>query len=347
MKKTAVVILNWNGCSFLQQFLPSVIQYSGEAEVIVADNASTDNSVDFLSTSYPALRVIQNTENGGFAQGYNDALNRIKGEFDYYVLLNSDVEVTANWLTPMLELIEQDPTIAGIQPKIMSFHAREKFEYAGASGGFVDHHYYPFCRGRIFSNLEIDHGQYNYPMEVFWTSGAAMLVRADVYHQLDGLDTDFFAHMEEIDFCFRAKLRGYSMMIVPSSTVFHVGGGTLSYANPKKTFLNFRNSLFMIHKNHPGRVSGKIIARLLLDGIAGAMFLMKGQPRHTWAVLRAHIAYYQSISRLNTKRRQIQLDTLSFRSIGMFNGSIIYNFYIKGNKTFEALNKRLMRHKKD
>ncbi|MCX6267231.1 MAG: glycosyltransferase family 2 protein, partial [Bacteroidetes bacterium] len=241
----AVIILNWNGRKYLQQFLPTLIQFSKEdAEIIVADNASTDDSVDFLRASYPDIRIIQNPENGGFARGYNLALSQV--EADYYVLLNSDIEVTENWITPVIELMEQDDLIAKKKKKIRSFLEPKKFEYAGAAGGFIDKYGYPFCRGRIFLSIEDDHGQYDDICEVFWATGACMFVKAKLFHEFGGLDEDFFAHMEEIDFCWRLKNNGFKIMYCPTSTVFHIGGGTLPKASYQKTYLNFRNNFFLL-----------------------------------------------------------------------------------------------------
>ena len=247
---TAVVILNWNGKHMMEKFLPSVTAHtSGDAEVIIADNGSTDDSIEFLHTHYPDLRIIQLDQNYGFAEGYNRALAQI--EADYYVLLNDDVEVTPHWVEPVIEQMQQNPLTAICQPKLLMYDQRDTFEYAGAAGGFIDRYGYPFCRGRLFDVVEKDHGQYDDPCEIFWASGAAMFVRADVWHQLGGLDGDFFAHMEEIDFCWRAKNKGYRVEYCPKSAIYHVGGGTLPKSNPRKTFLNFRNNLSMLYKNLP------------------------------------------------------------------------------------------------
>lgn len=249
MKKTAVVILNWNGRKFLKKFLPDVIKFSKkDAEVIVADNASTDDSVAVLKADFPEIRIIENKSNGGFAKGYNQALKLIDAE--YYILLNSDIEVTENWINPVIELMESDKNIAACQPKIRSYHEKEKFEYAGAAGGFIDKFGYPFCRGRIFQSLEEDKGQYDDTVEIFWATGAALFIRAELYHKLGGMDDDFFAHMEEIDLCWRLKNEGYKIMYCPKSTVYHVGGGTLPTSSSWKTYLNFRNNFFLIYKNH-------------------------------------------------------------------------------------------------
>ena len=230
MTRVAVVILNWNGREFLRKFLPSVIGFSqGDAEIIVADNASTDSSLEFLANEFPGIRVIQNLTNGGFAKGYNDALKQVDAE--YYVLLNSDIEVTSGWIKPVIQLMDTHPEVAACQPRIRSYHSPDKFEYAGAAGGFIDHYGYPFCRGRMFQHLEADQGQYDNSCEIFWATGACMFVRAELYHQMGGLDEDFFAHMEEIDFCWRLKNAGHAIMYCPESVVYHVGGGTL----PKKS----------------------------------------------------------------------------------------------------------------
>ena len=248
--KVAVVILNWNGKSFLEKFLPSVFACnSSYAEIIVADNASTDDSVSFLKSKYPQIKIIQNSSNGGFAKGYNDALKLVEAE--YYVLLNSDVEVTPNWIDSVIQLMDTDKSIAACQPKIRAFDDKKSFEYAGAGGGFIDKYGYPFCRGRILDTLEEDKGQYNDVREVFWATGACLFVRSECYHKVNGFDEDFFAHMEEIDLCWRLKNLGYKIMYSPNSTVFHVGGGTLNKTSPKKTYLNFRNNLILLCKNHP------------------------------------------------------------------------------------------------
>ena len=285
MKKLAIVILNFNGKDFLEKFLPSVIQYSEGHEIIVADNCSTDESVLFLQENFPKIRLIINASNGGFAKGYNDALKLVDSEL--YLLLNSDIEVTENWLNPLLEVMK-DPDVAGCQPKIRSFNAKQNFEHAGASGGFLDKDYFPFCRGRIFQKIEEDTGQYNDSIEVFWSTGAALMIRSKLYHESGGLDEDFFAHMEEIDLCWRLKKRGCKFMVEPKSVVYHVGGGTLDYSSPFKTYLNFRNSLFMIVKNHEGLLFPKMFRRLFLDGIAGIRFLVRGEFKQLGSVFKAH-----------------------------------------------------------
>jgi hypothetical protein len=338
--KTAVVILNWNGKKFLEEFLPILINNTSNADIIVADNQSTDNSVDFLENNFPNIQLILNEENGGFAKGYNDALKRIEGKYEYYVLINSDIEVETNWLDPLVELLDKNKEIAGAQPKVRSFHRKEFFEHAGASGGFMDINYYPFCRGRIFDEVEKDEGQYDNLKEVFWTTGACMIIRAKIYHELEGLDEDFFAHMEEIDLCWRAKKRGYSFYVEPNSLVYHVGGGTLNYESPRKTFLNFRNSLYTIHKNHEGILIGKVIWRMMLDGVAAIKFLTSFKFKHFAAIMKAHFAYYGQLKKLNQKRRFIKNNSTSFNSTGHYKASILWAYFFKRIKTFRALNKR-------
>jgi GT2 family glycosyltransferase len=286
--KIAIVILNWNGVNFLEKFLPTLLKYTTqeEAEIIIADNASSDNSVSFLQQNYPSLRIIQNSANEGFAGGYNTALKQIDAE--YYVLLNSDIEVTPNWTQPIIALMDSDKKIAAVQPKILSYHNRDKFEYAGAAGGFIDYLGYPFCRGRIFFNIERDEKQYDNMCEIFWATGAALFVRADLYHSLGGLDTDFFAHQEEIDFCWRAKNSGYKIMYCPDSVIYHIGGGTLPKSSATKTYLNFRNNYALLYKNLPKNKFYKVITlRLPFDILASLSFLAKGNFKEFLSVYKA------------------------------------------------------------
>lgn len=336
---TAVVILNWNGKGFLEKFLPSLIEHTNHADIIVVDNQSTDESVSFLKNNYPSLKCIVNASNGGFAKGYNDGLSRIEGQYDNYVLINSDIEVTPNWLDPLVEKMK-DPNVAGAQPKVLAYDRRSQFEHAGASGGFIDKNYYPFCRGRIFDEVEEDKGQYDNEKEIFWSTGACMIIKAKVYHELGGLDEDFFAHMEEIDLCWRAKKMGYSFYVVPSSLVYHVGGGTLNYESPRKTYLNFRNSLYMIHKNHDGWLFGKIVYRMVLDGIAGAKYLISLNGKHFVAILKAHFTYYGKLNVLNKKRKHIKSISSEFNRAGFYKASLLWAYFFKGIKTFKGLNKR-------
>ncbi len=338
MNQIAIVILNWNGKHFLKDFLPSVIKYSGDARIIVADNASSDDSISLLSNDFPTIEIIQNDQNGGFAKGYNDALRKV--DSPYYLLLNSDVEVSENWLIPLLRSME-NPKIAGCQPKVLSHGDKTKFEHAGAAGGYLDHNYYPFCRGRIFNETEKDTQQYDGEAEVFWTSGACMLIRSELFHKAGGFDELFFAHMEEIDLCWRIKKLGYNFKIIPSSEVYHVGGGTLDYLSPKKTYLNFRNSLYMITKNHAGWLFPKLFYRMLLDGIAAMLFLFSGKPRHFWSVFRAHIDFYKHISTMLKKRKELKKIQIDFNATGLYRGSILWAKYFKRIHSFSNLNMRL------
>lgn len=335
MDKIAVVILNYNGKAYLEQFLPTVISCTPEATIYVADNCSTDDSVAFLKAYFPNVKLVINKENGGFAKGYNDALKHIEAE--YYVLLNSDIEVTPNWLPPCVELIEKHPNTVAIQPKIRAFHNKEAFEHAGAAGGFLDKDFYPFCQGRIFDSIEMDNGQYDSDREIFWATGACMLIRADKYHEVGGLDEDFFAHMEEIDMCWRLKSRGYEIRYCSGSHVFHVGGGTLNYQNPKKTYLNFRNSLFMIAKNYPGVLFFKMFKRLCMDGIAATLFILKFQFRHFFAVFNSHMAFYGKLGSL-MKRRKVEKAAAKQKVLsGTYNKSIVIDCFLKGQKIFSDL----------
>lgn len=333
--KIAVVILNYNGKSFLEKFLPTVVACTNNADIVVADNCSTDGSVAFLKSSFPSVRLIINSENGGFAKGYNDALKLV--EADYYVLLNSDIEVTPNWIEPCIDLLQSDKDIVAVQPKILAYHDKSKFEHAGAAGGFLDKNFYPFCQGRIFQNTEEDKNQYNKTREVFWATGACLFIDAKAYHKLGGLDEDFFAHMEEIDLCWRLKSRGKKIFYCPDSTVYHVGGGTLNYMNPKKTYLNFRNSLYMIAKNYDGFLFTKIFKRLILDGIAGGLFLVKFQFSHFFAVIKAHFVFYTKLNLLLKKRKAIKQFTTSFNKVGLYKGNIVTQKFIKGLKYFSEL----------
>lgn len=336
MKKTAVVILNYNGKAYLEKFLPSVISHSPEATIYVADNCSTDDSVTYLQENFKSVELIINKENGGFAKGYNDALKHVTA--DYYVLLNSDIEVTPNWIQPCIDLLESDPSIAAVQPKVLAYNSKDRFEHAGAAGGFLDKDFYPFCQGRIFDQTELDENQYNENREVFWATGACLFIRAEKYHEVGGLDEDFFAHMEEIDLCWRLKSRGNRIFYCAQSTIYHVGGGTLSYENPKKTYLNFRNSLFMLTKNYEGILLFKIMKRLLLDGLAAALFIFKFQFRHFAAVFNAHIAYYGKL-RTFLKKRKLEKKVGRVKlTTGLYKKSIVFGSFLFGKKSFQDLN---------
>ena len=336
MKKTAVVILNWNGKKFLEKFLPSVIEHSSNvADIVIADNASTDDSITFLKSTYPQLSIIQNAQNGGFAKGYNDALKQIDAE--YYVLLNSDIEVTPHWIEPVIELMDSDQNIAACQPKLRSYYEKEKFEYAGGAGGFIDKYGYPFCRGRIFDTLETDKGQYNDTCEIFWATGACMFVKASIYHRLGGLDEDFFAHMEEIDLCWRMKNKGYKIMYCAGSTVYHVGGGTLPKSSPFKTYLNFRNNIALLYKNLPkGKLISVFALRFPLDGIAAVKFMLDGSFQDLWAVARAHFYFYKHHKTIKRKRKMLVQQKVSC----VYDQLLLIPYYLKKKKVFNQLDKR-------
>ncbi len=331
--QTAVVILNWNGRHMMEKFLPSVTaNTTGDAEVIIADNGSTDDSIEFLHSHYPSLRIIQLDQNYGFAEGYNRALAQV--EADYYVLLNDDVEVTPHWIEPVIAQMQQNTQTAICQPKLLMYDRRDTFEYAGAAGGFIDSYGYPFCRGRLFDVVEQDHGQYDDPREIFWASGAAMFVRADVWHQLGGLDGDFFAHMEEIDFCWRAKNKGYRVEYCPQSVIYHVGGGTLPKSNPRKTYLNFRNNLSMLYKNLPdGRLNRVLLLRLVLDYVAALKFLLERKPKEFQAVFQAHRDYRRRKPGLRLKREALRPRQVSC----IYRGHLLLDFYLRGKKHFSTL----------
>ncbi|MCF8236022.1 MAG: glycosyltransferase family 2 protein [Bacteroidales bacterium] len=333
--KVAVVILNWNGRKFLEQFLPSVLEHSrDDADVIVADNASEDDSVSFLKKNYPEVGIILNKENGGFSKGYNDALKQV--EADYYVLLNSDIEVTENWIRPIVDMMHTDEKLAAVQPKILTYHDKGLFEYAGAAGGFIDKYGYPFCRGRLFQSMERDEGQYDDATEVFWATGACMFVRADLYHKLGGLDEDFFAHMEEIDFCWRLKNKGYKIMCCPHSKVYHVGGGTLPKSSSRKTYLNFRNNTYLMYKNLPGnRIFRVFVARCFLDFVAALKFLMQGGFKDFIAVIRAHGSFWKHYKKIKKKRKAIPHRYIS----KIYKSNIALDYFIKGKRKFSDLDK--------
>jgi len=304
MAKTAVVILNYNGATYLRKFLPSVIEHTASAEVIIADNFSTDESREVLATEFPNVNTILLDKNYGFAGGYNKALALVDSE--YYVLLNSDVEVTKDWLNPLIQFLDENKEYASCQPKIKDYNHKARFEYAGASGGFLDSMGYPYCRGRIFDTVEIDSGQYNTPVDIFWATGACMMIRSSVYQELGGLDDDFFAHMEEIDLCWRIQSVGMKSKAIPESTVYHVGGGTLSKNSPFKTFLNFRNGLYLLIKNLPAsHLLIKFPFRLVLDWIVALKYLIQGKGKHALAILKAHLAVLWTFGKFIRKRRKV------------------------------------------
>jgi GT2 family glycosyltransferase len=328
--KIAIVILNWNGVQLLENFLPSVLQYSPEATIYLADNASTDDSISFVLANFPSVKIVKNDSNLGFAGGYNEALKHIDAEI--YALVNSDIEVTENWLQPILKTLESEPKTAIIQPKILDFKRKEYFEYAGAAGGFIDKYGYPYCRGRIFDTLEKDNGQYNDDCEIFWASGACFFIRSTVYNELKGFDADFFAHQEEIDLCWRTNNKGYKIKYISESIVYHVGGATLQQGNPKKTFLNFRNSLLMLTKNLPkDKLYWILFCRMILDGMAGLQFITQGKMNHFLAILKAHGSFYRLFLSNLKKREQFQ------SKIYYNQKSIVFLYFIKKVRIFKHL----------
>jgi GT2 family glycosyltransferase len=331
--KLAIVILNWNGQKHLTQFLPVLIKYAPSySDIIIADNNSDDDSIEYIEKSFPSLRIIRNTKNGGFSKGYNDALREIDAE--YFCLLNSDVEVTENWVEPIVHLLDNYPEVAVVQPKLLSYSNKEQFEYAGASGGFIDYLGYPFCRGRVFEYLENDTGQYNDTIEVFWATGAALFVRSVVFNTVKGLDEDFFAHMEEIDFCWRVKSLGYKVMVEPKSIIYHMGGGTLPKNSARKTYLNFRNNLFLLLKNLPReKIIPIFLIRFPLDLIAALFFLLQGHWKDAWAVLRAQLSFLRRFCKMKQKRKDINERVFQ----QTFHKSIVFEHYIKRKKRFNGI----------
>lgn len=338
MKKVAVVILNWNGKALLERFLPILLQYTDNAitDIIVADNASTDNSISFLSENYPNLPLIKLPENYGFAEGYNQALSQIEAE--YFVLLNSDVEVTPNWLTPLIDFLDNNPDTACVQPKILSERNKEYFEYAGASGGFIDKYGYPFCRGRIFATLEKDNDQYDDPIQIFWATGACMVIRSKDFDSVGGLDGTFFAHMEEIDLCWRLNARGRKVYCLPQSTVYHVGGATLSKESPRKTFLNFRNNMLMLYRNLGYENFKRLFyTRIFLDYLAALQMVLTGSFRNAKAIIEAR----REFKRIRKNYKQVREENLSKQTVKdiqtILPKSLLWQYYAKGIKTFNKL----------
>jgi len=337
--KIAIVILNWNGEKLFPRFLPSVIKFSSSKniEIIIADNRSTDNSVNYLKENFPGLKIIELKENYGFAEGYNQALNKIAA--DIFVLINSDVEVTENWISPCIKLFETDKKVTAVQPKILSYNQRDSFEYAGAAGGFIDKYGYPFCRGRILNRIEEDSAQYNHNSDIFWASGACMFVKASAFKQAGGFDADFWAHMEEIDLCWRFKSRGFKIKYQPESVVYHLGGGTLSYGSPQKIYLNFRNNLYMLFKNLPKFQFKRIFfTRMILDGIAAVKFILGFNFKEFRAVLKAHSDFYRNIGPLLKKRREIQKNVIIKEHAEIYSKNIMWKFFIERKRKFSELN---------
>jgi len=336
--KIAVVILNWNGAKLFPVFLPSIIEHSQaeNIDIIVADNGSTDNSLTILEKDFPEVAILDLRKNYGFAQGYNVALDKINAE--YFVLVNSDVKVEQGWIESCINRFETDTNIACIQPKVRSYNNPEYFEYAGAGGGFIDKFGYPFCRGRILDCVEKDCGQYNTPDEIFWATGACLFIKADVFKKTGGFDTDFWAHMEEIDLCWRIKNRGYKIVYEPQSVIYHLGGGTLSYGNPRKIYLNFRNNLFMLFKNLPGKKFAYILlTRMILDGIAATKFLLGLEWKAFIAVVQAHASFYKHLPSLCKKRKHLKTKATANNLSGVYHRSIMWNFYLQKKNKFSML----------
>ncbi|MCV9385795.1 glycosyltransferase family 2 protein [Reichenbachiella ulvae] len=336
MAKTAIVILNFNGVDFLKKFLAGVVANSPEGEVIVADNGSTDDSVSYLKQHFPHLRLILFESNHGFTGGYNRAIAEI--DHEYCVLLNSDIEVTPGWLNPITEFLDQNPHVAACQPKIKSYDQKDHFEYAGAAGGFLDALGYPYCRGRMFDTLEVDNQQYDNPVQCFWATGASMFIRTDIYKKLGGLDEEFFAHMEEIDLCWRIQKHGLEVWCIPQSEVYHVGGGTLNKSNPRKTYLNFRNNLAMVYKNERAmKLAWLLPLRFTLDFISGIQFWVEDSFAHFQAVLKAQIDFVMSIPHLNQKRKQFKKQ-IKQTSVSRNSTSVVLQYFIRGKKHFSNFN---------
>jgi GT2 family glycosyltransferase len=338
MIKTAVVILNWNGLGFLKRFLGNVVRqsYGNNTIVFVADNNSDDGSVEWVKSNLPEITLVSLDKNYGFAGGYNRALSRIEAK--YYILLNSDIEVTPGWTVPLINFLENNPDAASCQPKILSYAERDRFEHAGAAGGFIDKYGFPFCRGRILNKTEKDSGQYDDMTEIFWSSGACMAVRAEYWKRFGGFDDDFFAHMEEIDLCWRFGKLGLKVVYIPDSVVYHVGGGTLPYSSPFKVYLNFRNSLFMLYKNLPARKLNRILfIRKVMDGMAFLLFISKGDFAAAGSVWKAHLDYYKKLKLLKEKRKTVKTLADNGSEKLIMNKSIIFEFYIKGHITYRSI----------
>jgi len=338
----AVVILAYNGLAYTKQFMPSVMESTySNLSVYVVDNASDDDTVSYIKTNYPSVKLIELQNNEGFAGGYNTGLSQI--EADYYVLLNQDVEVTPNWIDPIITAMENNPLVAAAQPKILAQQNKAYFEHAGAAGGFIDAFGYPFCRGRIFTDLEQDHGQYEDVVDCFWASGAAMFIRAKIFHQFKGLDADFFAHMEEIDLCWRLQRAGYRIQVVPQSVVYHVGGSVIGYQSPRKAYLNFRNGLVLLHKNLPlTSFIWKLSLRILLDVVAAYRELFTGHPQIFKAIAKAHIHYFRQWFFWQRKRKAVQ-QIVQLNKVGrnnrqaIYRNSIVWQYFIRKKKTFEKV----------
>ncbi len=338
MTKVAIVILNWNGEKLLKEFLPVVIENSqlSGVEVIVADNASTDSSIEILETIFPSVRIIQLDRNYGFTGGYNRALKLVKAE--YIILLNSDIAPKKNWLPPLIKEMEENSKIAICVPKIKSYRQPNLFEYAGAAGGYIDKYGFPFCKGRIFNKIEEDTGQYNQSSSIFWASGAALMIRSKLFYETGGLDEDFFAHMEEIDLCWRLKNRGWNIKYIANSEVYHLGGATLDYKNPKKVYLNFRNNLCLLTKNIPKyKILIKLLQRMFLDGIAAIKFLLSGEFTNFWSVIKAHLNFYLLFPKMYLKRINNLKHVTTNKHNEVYSGSIVIQFFLRNKVKYSEL----------
>jgi hypothetical protein len=338
MYKIAIVILNWNGREFLERFLPGVVRHSSSPgmKIIVADNGSSDDSLEFIRNKFKNVEIIELDKNYGFAGGYNKAFEKINSE--YYILLNSDVEVSENWIEPIIKKMDDDPVVAAAMPKIISYHDRSKFEYAGAAGGFIDKWGYPFCRGRILNNIEPDNNQYNDSIEIFWASGTCLFIKSKIFHDAGGFDDDFFAHMEEIDLCWRIKNLGYKIYCYPCSQVYHIGGGTLPNETPSKLFLNFRNSLWLLLKNLPAKKLYQVLLiRKILDSLAAMKFYLTLDWRKGNAVFKAHLSYYKHFRKMKQKRKTTNSNNKNLPS-SVYRKSILISYFLKKKKTFNELN---------
>jgi GT2 family glycosyltransferase len=330
----AVVVLNYNGRDLLRHYLPSIVQYSQEADVWVIDNASTDDSVEMLKAEFPAVKLVVNKSNTGYAGGYNEGLRQISS--DVYVLINSDVEVTIDWLKPIAKAFQNDPQLGAAQPSILNDKKRDHYEYAGAAGGFIDRFGYPFCRGRIFDTLESIRPEYKSAIDCFWASGACMFVRAEVFHEMEGFYAGYFAHMEEIDLCWRMQSAGYAVRCIGESTVYHLGGGTLDYQNARKVYLNFRNNLIMLGRNLPARDRFRItFIRMLLDGLSAVRFLLDGKFSFFSAVFRAHMDYYRHIPKIMSYRMGRKRKWRALQ--GRYNGSVVWAYFVRWKKRFSEI----------
>ena len=335
MTKTAVIILNWNGEAMMRRFLPALVRHTADAEIIVADNGSTDNSLPMLKKDFPSVKTLAFAENYGFAGGYNRAIEAVEAE--YVVLLNSDVEVTEGWLPPLVEYMDSHGDVAACQPKLLSWHNRDSFEYAGAAGGYIDRYGYPFCRGRVFDTVEKDCGQYDTVADIHWATGACMMVRRETYLDCGGLDDLFFAHNEEIDLCWRMRLKGYAIRCIPASVVYHVGGGTLPQGNPRKTFLNFRNNLTMIYKNIDRESFANVFCvRFLLDAVAMLQFLLKGRAKEAWAVAKARCEFGRRKKIYAPIRSEIQQSATAGKPM-LAPFSIVWQYHVRRKHTFAEL----------